>query len=117
MLGSRAGFVLPRCFRDAEVNPASLILRGRPAAPGLIACVAARRTAMSAFINKSRGRTTPRASDSRAMAAQPSTPSARPTLVKAATARSMWAVVCAAESWTRMRDCPRGTTGKKKPFT
>jgi hypothetical protein len=28
----RTGFVLPRCFRDAEVNPASLILRG-PARP------------------------------------------------------------------------------------
>ena len=45
------------------------------------------------------------------------TRSARPTRVNASTARSMWAVVCAAETCTRMRERPRGTTGKKKPFT
>src|SRR5262249_18463365 len=46
-----------------------------------------------------------------------STPSARPTFVKAATARSTCSGRCAAESWTRIRDWPRGTTGKKKPLT
>ena len=37
---------------------------------------------------------------------QASTPSCRPTFVNAATARSMCSGVCAAESWTRMRDWP-----------
>jgi len=49
--------------------------------------------------------------------AQASTPSAFPTFVKAATARSMCSGRCAAESCTRIRERPRGTTGKKKPFT
>jgi sterol desaturase/sphingolipid hydroxylase (fatty acid hydroxylase superfamily) len=46
-----------------------------------------------------------------------STSSERPTRVKACTARSMWSAVWAAESCTRIRDWPRGTTGKKNPFT
>ena len=45
------------------------------------------------------------------------TPSVLPTFVNASTARSMWAVVCAAETCTRMRERPRGTTGKKNPLT
>ena len=45
------------------------------------------------------------------------TPRARPTFVNAATARSMCSGRCAAESWTRIRERPFGTTGKKKPFT
>ena len=45
------------------------------------------------------------------------TPSDRPTLVKAATAWSMWAGVWAAETCTRIRESPRGTTGKKNPLT
>ena len=40
-----------------------------------------------------------------------STPSAFPTFVNAATARSMCSGRCAAESWTRMRDRPFATTG------
>ena len=38
-------------------------------------------------------------------------------VVRASMARSSWAVVCAAESCVRMRACPFGTTGKKKPTT
>ena len=45
------------------------------------------------------------------------TPRDRPTFVKAATPRSIWAGVWAAETCTRMRESPRGTTGKKNPFT
>ena len=39
------------------------------------------------------------------------TPSSRPTFSKAARARSNWALVCAALSWTRMRASLLGTTG------
>ena len=46
-----------------------------------------------------------------------STPRSRPTFEKAAAARSMCSGRWAAESWTRMRDWPFGTTGKKNPFT
>ncbi len=42
---------------------------------------------------------------------QAMTPKRLPTFVKAATARSTWAGSCAAESWTRMRASPFGTTG------
>ncbi len=45
------------------------------------------------------------------------TPNSRPTATNAATAWSTCAGVCAAESCTRMRACPRGTTGKEKPIT
>jgi len=45
------------------------------------------------------------------MDAYASTFSSRPTFVKAATARSMCTGVWAAESYTRMRDRPFGTTG------
>ena len=40
-----------------------------------------------------------------------------PTRVNASTARSTISGVCAAESCTRMRDCPVGTTGNEKPMT
>src|SRR5262249_6908411 len=45
------------------------------------------------------------------------TPRARPTLAKAAIARSSCSRVCAADIWVRMRACPCGTTGKLKPMT
>ena len=45
------------------------------------------------------------------------TPSERPTFVNAPTARAMCSGRCAADSCTRMRERPLGTTGKKKPFT
>jgi hypothetical protein len=40
-----------------------------------------------------------------------STPSSRPTFVNAATARSKWSRVWAADICTRMRAFPSGTTG------
>lgn len=46
-----------------------------------------------------------------------STPNSAPTSVKAAMARSICSGVCAAESCTRMRACPRGTTGNENPIT
>ena len=45
------------------------------------------------------------------------TPRRLPTFVKAAMASAIWASEWAAESWTRMRALPRGTTGKEKPIT
>ena len=45
------------------------------------------------------------------------TPRRRPTFTKAATARSTISGVWAAESCTRMRASPFGTTGKLKPMT
>ena len=45
------------------------------------------------------------------------TPSARPTRANAAMARSRSSRVWAALIWVRMRACPWGTTGKKKPTT
>ena len=50
-------------------------------------------------------------------AAFPSTPSSRPASANAVTARSMCSFVCAAESCTRMRARPFGTTGNEKPMT
>ena len=47
----------------------------------------------------------------------PMAPNCLPTLAKAATAWSMWSLVCAALIWVRMRACPFGTTGKEKPMT
>jgi hypothetical protein len=44
-------------------------------------------------------------------------PRVLPTLVKAATAWSICATVCAADICVRMRALPRGTTGKLKPMT
>ncbi len=44
-------------------------------------------------------------------------PSALPTLANAASARSSWSAEWAADNWTRMRACPRGTTGNEKPTT
>src|SRR4029077_20814078 len=46
---------------------------------------------------------------------QASTPSSRPTALKAATARSMCSGVCAALICVRMRALPFGTTGNEKP--
>ena len=46
-----------------------------------------------------------------------STPNSAPTSVKAAIARSTCSGLCAAESWTRIRAWPRGTTGNEKPIT
>jgi len=40
-----------------------------------------------------------------------------PTLTKASIARSRWCFSCAAETCTRIRASPFGTTGKKKPIT
>ena len=45
------------------------------------------------------------------------TPRSRPTSANAAIARSMSRVSWAADSWTRIRSCPRGTTGKEKATT
>ena len=42
---------------------------------------------------------------------RPMTPSSRPTLTKASTARSRWRRSWAALIWVRMRACPCGTTG------
>lgn len=48
---------------------------------------------------------------------QPITPSCLPILVKAAIARSMCSLECAADSCTRIRAWPCGTTGYEKPIT
>ena len=47
----------------------------------------------------------------------PRTPSSRPTRAKASTARSRCSAEWAADSCTRMRALPRGTTGYAKPIT
>ncbi len=44
-------------------------------------------------------------------------PCALPTFANAATARSIWASVCAALICVRMRALPFGTTGYEKPIT
>jgi len=44
-------------------------------------------------------------------------PNRLPTFAKARRASSIIPGVCAAESCTRMRDCPAGTTGYEKPTT
>src|ERR1700733_7293365 len=45
------------------------------------------------------------------------TPSSRPTCANAVIARSISSSVCAADSWTRIRAWPFGTTGNEKPIT
>src|SRR4051812_25308162 len=45
------------------------------------------------------------------------TPSSAPTALNAVIARSTSSKLCAADSWTRIRAWPRGTTGKANPIT
>ncbi len=47
----------------------------------------------------------------------PMIPYFSPTFRNAATHRSIWSSVCAADSWTRILAAPAGTTGKKNPTT